>query len=70
MSLGAIIEMIGQAGFKPACDAANRKIKSKDGLACKGPLISVMLSGELVTEADMRNCTHSKKNPHGSDSPG
>ena len=36
MLLGAIVEKIGQVGFKLECDAAGRKIKSKEGLAYLG----------------------------------
>ena len=38
-------------------------------ITCKGPMIYVMLNGELVTEMDMRKWTSGKKNPDGSDIP-
>jgi hypothetical protein len=38
-------------------------------VACKGPMISVMLNGELVTQIDMKKWTSAKKNPDGSDIP-
>jgi hypothetical protein len=38
-------------------------------VTCKGPLISVVLNGELVTEMDMKQWTSAKKNPDGSDIP-
>lgn len=38
-------------------------------ITCKGPIISVMLNGEEVTEMDMRKWTSAKKNPDGSDIP-
>ncbi len=38
-------------------------------VACKGPMIYVLLNGELVTEADVRKWTDAKKNPDGSDIP-
>lgn len=38
-------------------------------ITCKGPMICVMLNGELVTEMDMRKWTSATKNPDGSDIP-
>jgi hypothetical protein len=38
-------------------------------ITCKGPMISVVLNGETVTEMDMRKWTSAKKNPDGSDIP-
>jgi hypothetical protein len=38
-------------------------------VTCQGPLISVALNGELVTEMDMRKWTSAQKNPDGSDIP-
>ncbi|MBN1395291.1 MAG: DUF1080 domain-containing protein [Pirellulales bacterium] len=38
-------------------------------VACKGPMIYVVLNGELVTEMDMRKWTSAKKNPDGTDIP-
>ncbi|MBU4398042.1 MAG: DUF1080 domain-containing protein [Planctomycetes bacterium] len=38
-------------------------------ITCKGPMIYVMLNGELVTEMDMRKWTSGRKNSDGSDIP-
>jgi hypothetical protein len=38
-------------------------------ITCKGPRISVMLNGELVTDIDMKKWTSAKKNPDGSEIP-
>ena len=38
-------------------------------IACKGPLIHVVLNGSLVTQMDMRLWKSAKKNPDGSDIP-
>ena len=38
-------------------------------ITCKGPNISVLLNGELVTQIDMKKWTDLKKNPDGSDIP-
>ncbi|MFA5191532.1 MAG: DUF1080 domain-containing protein [Verrucomicrobiia bacterium] len=38
-------------------------------VVCKGPMICVLLNGELVTEADIKQWTSAKKNPDGSDIP-
>ncbi len=38
-------------------------------IACKGELIYVLLNGELVTEANLKDWTSAKKNPDGSDIP-
>ena len=38
-------------------------------IACRGPMIWVLLNGELVIEFDMRKWTSAKKNPDGSDIP-
>lgn len=38
-------------------------------IACKGPLIHVILNGSLVTQMDMRLWKSAKKNPDGSDIP-
>ena len=38
-------------------------------VTCKGPKISVMLNGELVTDIDMKKWTSAKKNPDGSEIP-
>ena len=38
-------------------------------VTCKGPMISVVLNGELVAELDMKKWTSAKKNPDGSDIP-
>ena len=38
-------------------------------VVCKGPMISVTLNGELVTQIDMKKWTSAKKNPDGSDIP-
>jgi hypothetical protein len=38
-------------------------------VTCRGPRISVVLNGELVTELDMRKCTSAKTNPDGSEIP-
>ena len=38
-------------------------------ITCKGPLIDVLLNGEMVTQMDMRKWTSVKKNPDGSDVP-
>jgi hypothetical protein len=38
-------------------------------ITCKGPKISVMLNGELVTDIDMKKWTSAKKNPDGSEIP-
>jgi hypothetical protein len=55
--------------------AAAKQLVKKAGLwnrmtvTCRGPLISVALNGELVTELDMKKCTSAQKNPDGSDIP-
>lgn len=38
-------------------------------IACKGPRISVVLNGQLVTDIDMKKWTSAKKNPDGSEIP-
>lgn len=38
-------------------------------LTCKGPMIYVMLNGELVTEMNMKKWTSAKQNPDGSEIP-
>ncbi|HOJ60452.1 MAG TPA: DUF1080 domain-containing protein [bacterium] len=38
-------------------------------ITCQGPMIYVMLNGELVTEFDMKKWTDVKKNPDGSEIP-
>lgn len=38
-------------------------------VACKGPMVYVLLNGERVVEADIRKWTDAKKNPDGSDVP-
>jgi len=38
-------------------------------ITCKGPIISVVLNGEPVTEMDMRKWTSAKTNPDGSEIP-
>jgi hypothetical protein len=38
-------------------------------VTCKGPMVFVLLNGEMVTEMDMRKWTSAKKNPDGSDIP-
>lgn len=38
-------------------------------VTCRGPIITVVLNGELVTEMDMRKWTSAKTNPDGSDIP-
>jgi len=38
-------------------------------IACKGPRISIVLNGELVTDIDMKKWTSATKNPDGSDIP-
>jgi len=38
-------------------------------ITCKGPMIYVMLNGELVTQLDMKKWTSAKTNPDGSDIP-
>jgi len=38
-------------------------------ITCRGPMIYVVLNGELVTEMDMRKWTSATKNPDGSDLP-
>jgi hypothetical protein len=38
-------------------------------VTCKGPIITVLLNGEQVAHADMKNWTNAKKNPDGSDIP-
>lgn len=38
-------------------------------ITCKGPMITVALNGEIVTQADLRQHTSAKKNPDGSDIP-
>jgi hypothetical protein len=56
--------------------AANKqKVVKKPGewnhytITCKGPMISVVLNGEKVTEMDMRKWTSAKTNPDGSEIP-
>ncbi len=39
-------------------------------ITCRGPMIYVVLNGELVTEMDMRKWTSATKNPDGTDIPG
>ena len=38
-------------------------------ITCRGPMITVVLNGEQVTEMDMRNWTSAKANPDGSEIP-
>jgi hypothetical protein len=38
-------------------------------ITCKGPTISVLLNGQLVTEMDMKKWTSAEKNPDGSEIP-
>jgi hypothetical protein len=38
-------------------------------VTCKGPLITVTLNGDKVTEMDMKKWTLAKRNPDGSDIP-
>jgi hypothetical protein len=38
-------------------------------ITCQGPMIYVLLNGELVTQMDMRQWASAKKNPDGSDIP-
>ncbi len=38
-------------------------------ITCRGPLIRVVLNGEQVVDADLRQWTSAKKNPDGSDIP-
>ena len=38
-------------------------------ITCKGPIVSVVLNGEAVTEIDMRKWTSAQKNPDGTDIP-
>ncbi|NOX54251.1 MAG: DUF1080 domain-containing protein [Planctomycetes bacterium] len=38
-------------------------------ITCRGPIITVVLNGELVTKMDMRKWTSAKKNPDGSPIP-
>lgn len=38
-------------------------------VTCRGPMLSVALNGERVTELDMRKCTSAKTNPDGSEIP-
>jgi len=55
--------------------AAKKSMVKKPGhwnrmtITCRGPMIYVMLNGELVTEMDMRKWTSAKKNPDGSEIP-
>ena len=55
--------------------AAKKSMVKKPGewnrmtITCQGPMIYVMLNGELVTEMDMRKWTSATKNPDGSDIP-
>jgi hypothetical protein len=55
--------------------AAKKSMVKKPGewnrmtVACKGPMIYVVLNGEPVTELDMRKWTDAKKNPDGSEIP-
>ncbi len=55
--------------------AAKRSVVKKPGewnrmtVTCKGPMITVVLNGEQVTEMDMRKWTSATKNPDGSDIP-
>ncbi|MCY3021780.1 MAG: DUF1080 domain-containing protein [Planctomycetota bacterium] len=38
-------------------------------IVCKGPMVYIMLNGELVVEADLKKWTSAKKNPDGTDIP-
>jgi len=38
-------------------------------ITCRGPMITVVLNGQQVTQMDMRKWTSAKKNPDGSDIP-
>jgi hypothetical protein len=38
-------------------------------ITCKGQLITIVLNGEQVAQADLKNWTSAKKNPDGSDTP-
>ena len=55
--------------------AATKQLVRKAGqwnrmtVTCRGPLISVALNGQWVTELDMKKCTSAQKNPDGSDIP-
>jgi hypothetical protein len=55
--------------------ASKQKLVKKPGewnhytITCKGPMISVVLNGEKVTEMDMRKWTSAKTNPDGSEIP-
>ena len=55
--------------------AARKSMVKKPGhwnhmtITCKGPLIDVVLNGELVTKMDMRKWTSGEKNPDGSQIP-
>ncbi|MEW6239077.1 MAG: DUF1080 domain-containing protein [Candidatus Omnitrophota bacterium] len=55
--------------------AAKKSLVKKPGewnrmtITCKGPMIYVMLNGEMATEMDMRLWKDAKKNPDGSEIP-
>jgi hypothetical protein len=55
--------------------AAKKSMVKKPGewnhmtITCKGPMITVALNGEVVTEMDMRKWTSTTKNPDGSEFP-
>lgn len=55
--------------------AATKSMVKKPGewnrmtVSCQGPMVHVVLNGELVTQCDMRKWTSAKKNPDGSDIP-
>ena len=38
-------------------------------ITCRGPMIDVLLNGEMVTKMDMKKWTSAKKNPDGSETP-
>ena len=58
-------------GHLPAKESAVKKPGewNRMTVACKGPMIYVVLNGKLVTEMDMRKWTSAKKNPDGSKIP-
>jgi hypothetical protein len=55
--------------------APSRSVVKKAGqwnrmtITCKGPMISVLLNGEMVTKIDMKKWTSLKNNPDGSEIP-
>jgi len=55
--------------------AATKSVVKKPGqwnrmtVRCRGPMISVMLNGQQVTEMDMRKWTSATRNPDGSETP-